>query len=126
MHEQKTTHIKRKVAVAAAALVASLTAANMTAMAFNEYYHYSVGPNDTEEIARFVPGANKIYLNTRPQTGGSVNIELSGAASARFNFPISIAIPDQEVSVSNPDTYLHINASAPSTGAAGDLHVWSN
>lgn len=109
--------------IAAAIATAGFISTAGNALAFYENYHYSLGPNDEEMITHFVPGSRKIYLNTRPQNGGSLKVTLSGAASGSFTFPQAVAVPDWEVSVPYPDSYLTVTGKAPSTGVSGYLRI---
>lgn len=115
---------KWKITAAAIAMAGCISAAG-NAMAFNQSYSYAIGPNDKEMIAYFVPGSSKIYLNTRPQNGGGLKVILSGAASASLSFPQAVAIPDCEVPVPRPSSYLTVTGEAQSTGVSGSLRIWS-
>ena len=110
-----------------AALVAvGCMAVSLPVQAFNEYYGYAIGPNASKQIAGFVPGTSKIYLNTRPSSGGDVRIVLSGAAEGSHTFPYQVYVDDWAVNVENPATNLIIRGEAGDLGSAGSLHVWSN
>lgn len=110
-----------------AALVAvGCMAVSLPVQAFNEYYGYAFGPNENKPITNFVPGASKIYLNTRPSSGGQVEIILSGAANGSHTFPYQVSVDDWAVNVGNPGTKLYISGKAGELGSAGSLHVWSN
>lgn len=93
--------------------------------AFDEWYDYAIGPNDTETIARFVPGSSVLYLNSRPTSGGNLNVSLHGGGSGSTTFPYHTSRSPWQVNV-NPSITLEIDGNATSYGTAGSLHVWSN
>jgi hypothetical protein len=97
----------------------------VTAYAFDEDYDYAVGPNSTQSITSFVTGVSTIYLNTRPNSGGSITIKLSGAKTGSSTFPYQTNRPDWEVTGVNPSTTLTVKGTAGNGGSAGTLHIWS-
>lgn len=109
--------------IVAVGLAVSMMA--VTAYAFDEDYDYSIGPNSTGSITSFVTGCSTIYLNTRPDSGGSVTIKLSGAKTASSTFPYQTNRPDWEVNNVNPSTTLYVKGTAGNGGSAGTLHIWS-
>ena len=114
--------MKRKIAVAAIAAVSCISIAG-SALAFNNNYSYAIGPSDTKKIAEFTPGESTLYLNTRPTSGGGVTISLNDKTKS-FTFPAAVSVPDWKVSV-EPSVNLKVKGTAPSTGVAGILHIWS-
>lgn len=120
------TKNRRKKAVAAIACVLCFIALSMPVLAFNETYSYAIGPNETKQIASFVPGATIIYLNSRPTAGGDMTVILSGAASGSSTFPYHTSRSDWKVTGVNASATLRIQGKAGSSGTSGSLHVWSN
>lgn len=94
----------------------------MSVMAFNLNYPYSLGPNETKQIASFVPGASTIYINTRPNAGGNVTIYVGNASST---FPYNASRQPWVVTGLNPDARIRIKAGAGPSGASGVANVHS-
>lgn len=111
----------------AAVAAASCLAVSIPVMAFDSTYPYDI-PSDTQtEIVRLIPGANTIYLNSRPTGGGNLHVTLSGAASGSHMFSYNVSTSPWEVSVSSPDAYLIVYGSgSPGMSTRGSLHIWSN
>lgn len=121
----KTKKKLNKVTVAVLAILCFVVF-SISAEAFDKTPKYTIGPNETRRIDRFVPAANKIYLNTRPGAGGDVTVTLSGAATGSHLFPTQVSVPDWEVNVSDPSAVLYIDGTAGGSGSSGTLHVWSD
>lgn len=116
---------KKKKIAAIAASVMCFMALSMPVLAYNEYYSYAIGPNESKQITSFVPGASTIYFNTRPVNGGDLTVTLSGAASGSAGFPYYTSRSDWKVTGVSASKTLIVKGSAGSKGSSGSLHSWS-
>lgn len=102
MKKIRLTKGKLAALVAAGCMVVALPV-----MAFNDRYNYAMDGYDSEYIAGVKSSKTTVYLNTRPSTGGDVEIILETAANAKATFPYRTARDDWKVTV-KPGVQLDI------------------
>lgn len=93
-------------------------------MAFNTTYSYAMDGYDSEYIAGVTSSKTTVYLNTRPASGGDVQIILEGAANTSAVFPYRTSRADWNVTVTRGrqlDIWGHALSSSTTYGT---LHVW--
>lgn len=118
MKKMKLTKGKLAALIAVGCMVIALPA-----MAFYKTYPYAMDGYDTEIITALTPTATPVYFNTRPSSGGDVEIILEGASDKRATFPYRTSRDDWEVLVT-PNTQLSIYGHALSQYTTiGVLHV---
>ncbi len=119
MKKFKLTKGKLAALVAAGCMVVALPV-----MAFNDRYNYAMDGYDSEYIAGVWPTKSVVYLNTRPASGGDVQIILDGAAKASATFPYRTSRADWKVTVTSGQQLDIWGHSLSSSTTYGVLHVW--